>query len=279
MEAKPHPRSTKQALEEQRRDAEREYQRKLAEKKAAAQPQNRKLQGNSSISIAGGTGVPVPRKAATVAIAVPDNRSPNDKFLDEIAPQSIAGRPMKLDYKSGQFVTADDGEPIPPETIFAALMDESLWGWVRFHEDGPPDKIMGPLCEEDYRPPPRNSLGDTDESQWKPGLNGAPEDPFKLTMYVVLQSVTTQKLYTFITNSKTGRGGVAALSRHYKRLRKTAPDEYPLVVLQAVRKKHQDDRVGFYWVPFFVVRGKVPKSDVTRADASLSSDLDDSLGF
>lgn len=64
---------------------------------------------------------PVPATVATnTAVAMPDNRTPVQRYVDEIAPANIVGRLVKFG-KEGTFITADDGEPVPDTTDFLAL--------------------------------------------------------------------------------------------------------------------------------------------------------------
>ena len=144
----------------------------------------------------------VPAKAVTVASTTvatpaPDTRTEAERYVDEIAPASIVGRMIKFS-KDGQFVTADDDEPVDEAAEFIALCDEMLVGWIRFHRDGetPPDRVQG-LLYDGFKVPPRETLGDMDETQWEPGLAGKPEDPWKHQMCLVLQQTETRELLHF----------------------------------------------------------------------------------
>ena len=114
---------------------------------------------------ASGTAV-VPTSNASTAVALPDSRTAAQKYIDENAPSSIVGRLVKF-TKDGVFTTADDGEPVSEDADFIALCDETLVGWIKFNgKDEPPDRVMG-LLYSDFRMPMRDSLGDTDASQWE----------------------------------------------------------------------------------------------------------------
>ena len=56
-----------------------------------------------------------PPAAATV-----DNRTPEQRYIDEVAPSSIVGRLIKFG-KDGRFITNDDGDAISEDTDFFAL--------------------------------------------------------------------------------------------------------------------------------------------------------------
>src|SRR5262249_44644414 len=80
--------------------------------------------------------------AATTAVAPLNAEDARRAYLDEVAPSSIAGRMSKFS-KDGKFVFADDGSEISPDEDYVALADETLVGFIRFHEDAPPDREMG----------------------------------------------------------------------------------------------------------------------------------------
>lgn len=103
----------------------------------------------------------VPAKPAAAAVALPDNRPPIQKYIDEIAPANIVGRMIKFS-KEGQFVTADDDEPVEETAEFVALCDQTLIGWIKFHpeEDVPPDRVQG-LLYDNFVMPSRDTLGES----------------------------------------------------------------------------------------------------------------------
>src|SRR5829696_1368223 len=75
--------------------------------------------------------------------AVPDSRDAVEKYIDAIAPSWLAGRLVEF-TKDGVFATKDDGEPIDPAVELAALVDETVAGWIKFPGDGgPPERIQG----------------------------------------------------------------------------------------------------------------------------------------
>jgi hypothetical protein len=67
----------------------------------------------------------VPAKVASTAVAAPDSRTDVQRYLDDIAPASIVGRLIKFS-KEGQFITADDGEPVDADAEYIVLADETL---------------------------------------------------------------------------------------------------------------------------------------------------------
>jgi hypothetical protein len=208
--------------------------------------------------------------------ALPDTRTNVEKFLDEEAPNRIVG--SRIDFsKEGEFVVASTEEVIAAEREFLALCEETLVEWIKFNGEGvPPDQIAG-LLYSDFVLPPRETLGDLDESQWPEGLSMKREDPWKRGTYVVLQDVDTHEMFTFVTRSKTGRIAAANLLRHYERLRKSHPGECPIIRLKVGGFEHKDSRVGWVKTPVFVTVGHAKADTSSRPDTSLSAEMNDAI--
>jgi hypothetical protein len=218
----------------------------------------------------------LPAKATVdTAVTIPDNRTPEQKYIDEIAPSSIAGKLIKFS-KEGEFVVAETDEELSADDDYIALCDETLIGWIRFRDDAPPDRYQG-LLYDNFIMPERRALGDNDPNEWPLGLNQQPADPWQHQVCLVLQSPKTQELFTFATSSQTGRRAVGNLLRHYDRMRRTDKDSYPVVRLKPSGFVHRDERVGWVPVPAFAVVGHTPKSSAAVPDTSLSADLNDEL--
>jgi hypothetical protein len=278
--------TTAQKLTEQAQQAE--HYRQLKEQDAArrrAEASNKDTRPKSQLDlgdklpfekISGGGALAT--RPTTSAPAVSDTRTPQQKYLDEIAPSSFVGALVKFS-KEGKFVIAESGEEISPDKDFIALCDEVLVGWIRFREQGgPPDRVMG-LHYDGFVMPERETLGDLDESAWPVGLSGAPADPWQHQINLVLQDRDVLELYTFATSSATGRRAVGNLLRHYERLRKSNPDDYPIVRLKPGGFNHRDPRVGWVATPTFAVVGRAPKASAAKPDSSPSGDMDDEIPF
>jgi hypothetical protein len=269
---KPHPRTTAQTLAQQKAAAERDHlaaQRRAAQQPQAASNQFVKPNGQPRQAI-------VP--AAKQAVAMPDDRTSVQQYVDEIAPSSIAGRLIKFS-KNGEFVFADTDEVVSSDADFIALCDETLVGWIRFHREDegvPPDRVMGVLYDG-FVMPPRESLDDLNPADWPIGLSGAPEDPWQHQICLVLQTPGTHELFTFATTSKTGRRAIGNLLRHFDRMRKKDADHYPVVRLKSSGFNHRDPRIGFVPTPLLAIIGKAPKASAAVPDTSPAADLNDSI--
>lgn len=176
------------------------------------------------------------------------------------------------------FKTADDDETVAEDTDFTVLADQTLIGWLRFHDDAPPDRVMG-LLYDGFRMPARAELGDLDKDDWPAGLSGAPEDPWKHHIYLVLQHADTAVLFTFATSSMTGRRAVGNLLRHYDRTRRTHPDELPVIKLKVGGFQHRNERIGWVSTPVFAVVGRAPRDSAAKPDTSTQGQLDDQIPF
>jgi hypothetical protein len=264
-------RSPEEIVKEQKAQAEKNTARANARKITSGAASSPDVPSSANL-------VPAKPDAAAVATLAADTRTPAERYLDEIAPAAITGRLIKFG-KEGTFITADDGEPVPEGAEFLALCDETLIGWIRFHDDDmPPDRVQG-LWADGFVMPQRESLGDTDPTQWDAGLSGAPEDPWHHQVCLVLQNVETKEFYTFATTSATGRRAAGNLLKHYKRMQRTNAGEVPVVRLKSGGFNHRDDRIGWVPVPVFAVVGRAPRDSAARPDTSAATDMNDSLPF
>jgi hypothetical protein len=257
-------------LAEQKADAERERVAKQAAlQRSIAKPPQDEIERLTGQVVA-------PAKATSVA--VPDMRTPQQAYLDEIAPpSSLVGRPIKFDDKAGTWLFSDTDEEIDPNTDFIALCDEILIGWIKFNGKGEqPDRIQG-LLYDGFIMPSQSTLPDRDPSKWELGLSGEPEDPWQHQMCLVLQSPGTHELGTFATTSRTGRRAIGNLLRYYDRLRRKDDDHYPVVRLKVSGYNHKDERVGWVHTPVFAVVGKAPKASAAIPNTSLSGDMNDEI--
>jgi hypothetical protein len=191
----------------------------------------------------------LPAIAKSTALATPDARTAIQKWQDDNAPATIVGRLIK--FSKGAYTIRDDDTVISDDIDFTALVDQMAIGWVKY-DDGSIDRVMG-LPYDGFVQPPRETLGDTDPSEWEIGLDGKPADKWQNTAYVALQRVDTGEMFTFATSSDTGRRAVGNLTRHYDRLQKTHPDMYPVIRLKVGGFNHRDERVGWVATPVFVL--------------------------
>jgi hypothetical protein len=218
----------------------------------------------------------VPAQTAKLP-AMPSSRTAAQAYYDEVAPVSIVGRMVKFDTKGKCFITSDDEAKIADDEDFVVLADQTLDRYIKFNGKGePPDRIMG-LLYDGFVKPHRDELSDRDQSKWEIGLDGKPADPWQHHTYLVLQKGGTAELFTFVTSSATGHRAIGNLLRHYDRMQRTNPGEYPVVRLKVGGFEHRDARVGWVATPVFTVVGRAPRDSVATPDTSLSADMNDEV--
>jgi hypothetical protein len=121
------------------------------------------------------------------------------------------------------------------------------------------------LIAEGYAPPPREDLDDNDESTWRTGLDGKPEDPWKWQICIVLQDGETDELVTYSALSPTAQTACDKLLRHCQRVKRLHPGGLALVRLRtgSFVSKHRGVRVT---VPAFVPAGHVSADSASKSD-------------
>jgi hypothetical protein len=200
---------------------------------------------------------------------------PIETFLTEHAG---GGGATFFRFTKGVFTTRD-GTAIACGTEFIVPYPAILVGWIKFNGEGcKPTRHMGKLFDG-FLPPLRDTLGDTDMTQWEQGLDGKPADPWQMQMLLPLIDAKTQARYVFNTTSTTGRNAVGKLIAACKVMSRKDADAYPVVRLDISGFKHRDSRVGTVSVPVFPIIGKAPKDGATVPDTSVAADLDDEIPF
>ena len=128
-----------------------------------------------------------------------------------------------------------------------------------------------------FTPATRESLGDTDESLWDRDLNGRPQDPWVQQILLPMQNVATEELMIFVAASLTTRCEADALIGQCERMRRTEPDDYPVIKLAVSGFNHKNPRVGWIPTPSLPRVGKAPMANASAALTSLADDLNDEL--
>jgi hypothetical protein len=247
--------TTEQVLRQQQKDAERDKQ-PPAPKQAIA---------------------PAPT-TSTAVVPAEDDRAARNRYLEDIA-GGMPGRLIKFSTKVNKFITVDDDSDVATDVDYVALCPEVLVGWIKFSgNDSPPERVMG-LLYDGYRMPPRDELGELDQTQWPAGLSNAPEDPWKHQIALPLMNAATQELLVFTALNDTGRRSVGRLLQHYERMLRLNPGELPIVKLKVGGFNHRDPRVGWVSTPQFAIVGRMKRDVVPKSATSRADDLDDCVPF
>ena len=90
--------------------------------------------------------IPVPAKATTVALQVPDNRTTAEVYADNVSPSFMPGPLVKFDGKEGQFILASSGEPLDTMKRYIARLPDMWIGWVKFNCEGEPPSRSAVCC-------------------------------------------------------------------------------------------------------------------------------------
>jgi hypothetical protein len=181
--------------------------------------------------------------------------------------------------KDGKFRKTADEEEVPEGTQFVVIYDQIQGGWIKFTGKGnPPERKQGNLFDG-FVPVDRETLGDTDESEWEEGLSGKPQDPWQFQVLLPLQHVETGELYVFSTSSITGRRAADSLITLCGRMQRLEPNDYPVIKLRISGFEHRDERVGWVKTPAFERVGKAAKADTALADTSLANEMSDAIPF
>jgi hypothetical protein len=215
----------------------------------------------------------VPATPAGTAVAVPDNRTVPERLADQLSPSFMPGPPIKFDGKAGKFVMSGDGQAISDATRYIALIPEMWNGYIKFNGEGEQPTRVGGLPYDGYEMPLRESLGDLDPNEWPIGLNEKPSDPWLHQVLIPLQNAETKEIVTFGTTSVTGRTAVGALLRSYNRMRRSNPDEVPIIQLRASSYEHRT--YGKVNIPSFVICGRTTL-DGTKPDTA-AADMNDDI--
>jgi hypothetical protein len=213
-----------------------------------------------------------PPKTSTAVVALNDFDDIN-RTLDEIAPTTMAGKMVKF-TKEGAFEVTSDGTKLNDTTDFRARCSETFYGYVKFNGEGePPDRAMGPLYGG-FKVH-REELGDTDEGEWElDRFSNKPSDPWIFQFWLVLEDVTTNELYTFVTSSITGTRAVNNLLRTYNRMQQQKPGADPIVRL--VRSSYEHRKFGSVAIPMFKVTGRTA---IEKSTTPVAEELSDAIPF
>jgi hypothetical protein len=178
--------------------------------------------------------------------------------------------------KDQRFRRVVDGEEIPLGTEFTVVYDQMQVGWIKFNGKGePPERKMGPLFQG-FLPPPREELGDDDQSLWEVGLSGKAADPWQQQVLLPLQAEDGE-LFIFGTTSITGRRAVGRVIDECRKMQRREPSDYPVIKLALSSFQHREERIGRVTVPAFVRVGKTPKTGMAAIDTSIAADMNDEI--
>jgi hypothetical protein len=87
--------------------------------------------------------------------------------------------------------------------------------------------------------PPREQLGDQDQSRWETEANGARRDPWAKTVYLAMRDLSNDEIICFTSSSDGGRKAVLKLADRYDRFRHRFKSKMPVVTLESESYQHK----------------------------------------
>jgi hypothetical protein len=144
------------------------------------------------------------------------------------AAQEDAGFEKLLKFKKGKYFIGEAEVPLGSE--FVAHTPQWTKCWIKFAGGKVADRRIYKVAEG-FKPPPRENLGDNDESAWEAGLDGKPKNPWSLQDLLPLENFENGEIIIFTTSSTGGGIAVAELCQAYVRHAQRASRALPLVKL------------------------------------------------
>jgi hypothetical protein len=191
----------------------------------------------------------------------------NDGFAvkENSASNLIDGKLVKFNEKYLADKVAMESDDLVPLAVMGIATV-----WVHWKDNRPTEHLV---TQTGQNHPLRDELGDLDESEWPPGLNDEPSDPWRDTRYLRLVHLKTGAGYTFVTDSKGGIRATADLKAAVARVRFANPGAVPVIQLATTTWK---TKYGQKTRPDFKVigwRGPQGQTSLTK------DDMDDSIPF
>jgi hypothetical protein len=189
---------------------------------------------------------------------------------------------MFLKFIKGEWTLGEDDREVPADARFIANLEEYYRGWVRWWDGKPTEHLIGRVVDR-HRVPPREQLGDQDESKWETEPNGARRDPWAKTVYLALRELSSDEIICFTSSSDGGRKAVLKLADRYDRFRHRFKAKMPVVCLES--ESYQHKTYGKILKPKFRVVDWAFWDDETAAnpDGALqlqhAAEMDDEIPF
>jgi hypothetical protein len=129
-----------------------------------------------------------------------------NRFLT--AADQAGGSDPLLKFTKGHYYVGDDEVPTN-DCKYVALMSGVSYGWVKFVDKKVVDQRIGRISEG-FVAESRETLGDTDQTQWELDSHNEPRDPWVLQWYLPLVNTETGEGVVFVTGS-TADGAPSAI--------------------------------------------------------------------
>jgi hypothetical protein len=168
---------------------------------------------------------------------------------------------------------------IPLGREFVALMADYTLAWTKWLSSKPVERRLTRVADGGL-PPPRGTLGDTDQSLWEKDDEGRLRDPWQATNELPLLDQETGELLVYVTGTVGGKDAIGKLCGAYSRGRGRHPNHNPVVALGAGGYQHKIKSRGYINVPTLKIVSWVPQDPNTETPkAALTDVMNDALPF
>jgi hypothetical protein len=199
-----------------------------------------------------------------------------------------------LKFIKGKWCLGRDEVGIPASAQFIARPDWSMHGWSRWRDRRLVDFRIG-FIADDFKPPARHELGDTDREQW--AIWSDNRDPWVLQWHLPLFGMVSGEAFVWSTDTVGGKQALADLLSAYADQADSGElKNLPVVELRSSSYPHQDygrvhtpqfDIVGWAEPPA-TARPALPVAapaalpdtkTISAPRASIEQDMDDEIPF
>jgi hypothetical protein len=163
---------------------------------------------------------------------------------------ATAGHEQLLKFVKGRYKIGDD--EVPLGTQYAVHANSLVFAWIKFANGEVADRRMGKAADG-YKPPQREELGDTDESQWESD-DGEPRDPWMFQHLLPFENLESGEVVIFATGSIGGKIATEKLVKAYAyRVKRKQSRALPIVSLS--EKDMPTKKYGNVPRPHFEIEG------------------------
>jgi hypothetical protein len=186
-------------------------------------------------------------------IVKPDDSNPYIAYGQAAARTRIIGKLLKFN-KFGEWTAGEANDEMPEGTELVVHMGEFYVGWIRWEDAKPVEQVMGRVLDN-FQPPRRSELGDTDKAYWPVDNHGLARDPWQFSNYLVMMDLESGQLYTYATASRGGLQAIGKLSEAYGRKMTVRPRSFPVVLLGSDEYQHPNKQFGTIKIPTLEIDG------------------------
>jgi hypothetical protein len=173
------------------------------------------------------------------AVVSSDVHDPFAALAASLSQPGMQGEPLKFS-KGRWFAGRSDAEQEVGSKILIADLENLMTGWRRWWDKRITDQVVG-LVVDNFKPPQRNDLGDSDERDWERDSAGKPSDPWQFGFFLRLVDPDSEEAFAWSATSNGARRAMGDLVNAFAKRRRKNPEScIPLVRLASDYYKHKD---------------------------------------